>query len=334
MNLKTQMEKVIHSSYSNIGGLVVLKRGETVYEKYFNGCTAADTFHVFSVTKSILSILIGMAIDQGYMKSIDQKVLDFFPEYSVKRGEQTIQKITLRDLLTMTAPYKYKSEPYTAFFSSDDWVKASLDLLGGQGRIGEFRYTPVIGPDIFSGILIKATGQAVLDYATEYLFEPLGISVGGNILFRNKEEQLAFYEAKNIKGWVADPKGVNTAGWGLNLTPVDMARIGQLYLDQGRWKGKQLISSAWIKDSTREHSRWGKLAYGYLWWIMDEDEHSYAAIGDGGNVIYVNSKKEIVISIASHFIKNAKDRIKLIKEYIEPVFENYVSGVPDTLEKT
>ncbi len=115
MNLKTQLEKVIHSSYSNIGGMIALKRGETVYEKYFSGSTASDTFHVFSVTKSIISILIGIAIDQGYIKTIDQKVLDFFPDYTVKRGEQTIQRITLKNLLTMTAPYKYKSEPYTEF---------------------------------------------------------------------------------------------------------------------------------------------------------------------------------------------------------------------------
>lgn len=321
MNRKTQLEKVIHSSYSNIGGMVVRKSGETVYEKYFNGCTASDTLHIFSVTKSIISMLIGVAIDRGHIRSIDQKVLEFFPEYTVKSGEQTIQKITLKDLLTMTAPYKYKSEPYKDFFTSDDWVKASLDLLGGTGKIGDFKYTPVIGPDIFSGILINATGQSVLDFATEYLFSPLGITVEGNITFRNQEEQMAFYEAKHVRGWVADPTGVNTAGWGLNLTPMDLAKLGQLYLDEGVWSGEQLISSDWIRESTREQSKWGKLAYGYLWWIMDERERSFAAMGDGGNVIYVNAKKEIVISIASLFVKNAKDRIKLIKDYIEPMFD-------------
>ncbi len=321
MNRKTQLEKVIHSSYSNIGGMIVRKSGETVYEKYFNGCTASDTLHIFSVTKSIISMLIGVAIDRGHIRSIDQKVLEFFPEYTVKSGEQTIQKITLKDLLTMTAPYKYKSEPYKDFFTSDDWVKASLDLLGGTGKIGDFKYTPVIGPDIFSGILINATGQSVLDFATEYLFSPLGITVEGNITFRNQEEQMAFYEAKHVRGWVADPTGVNTAGWGLNLTPMDLAKLGQLYLDEGVWSGEQLISSDWIRESTREQSKWGKLAYGYLWWIMDERERSFAAMGDGGNVIYVNAKKEIVISIASLFVKNAKDRIKLIKDYIEPMFD-------------
>ncbi|MDV3426351.1 MAG: beta-lactamase family protein [Bacillota bacterium] len=324
MILKSKMEKTIKSSYSNIGGIIVLKNGKELYENYMNDCTAAATFHVFSVTKSIISILIGIAIDKGYIKSIDQEVLDFFPDYAVKRGEKTVQNVKLKDMLTMTAPYKYKSEPYTEYFASDNWVKSALDLLGGRGKIGEFRYAPLIGPDILSGILVKTTGQSVLDFAAEYLFSPLNINVEGNIVFHNKEEQLAWYKKKNVKGWVADPQGVNTAGWGLNLTPMDMAKIGQLYLDDGMWKGKQIISSGWINESTKEHSRcdqW-KLSYGYLWWIIDEKEHIFAAMGDGGNVIYVNTNKKMVVAIASLFVPRAKDRIKLIKEYIEPVFEN------------
>ena len=323
MNLKTKMEKIIHSSYRNIGGIVVNKGAETVYENYYNECTADTTIHVFSVTKSVLSILVGIALDQGYIQSTSQKVLDFFPDYQVQHGEKTIQNITIADMLTMTVPYKYKTEPYTTFFSSEDWVKASLDLLGGKGIIGEFRYAPVIGPDILSGILVKATGQSVLAFAKENLFIPLGIPVDTNVTFQNEEEQKAFYHAKNVAGWVADPKGVNTAGWGLNLTAMDMAKLGQLYLQGGIWNGKKLVSTEWIKESTQEHSRcekW-KLAYGYLWWIIDKEEHAYAAMGDGGNTIYVNEKRNMVVSIASLFKPNATDRIKLIREYIEPVFD-------------
>ncbi|MBQ4523281.1 MAG: serine hydrolase [Lachnospiraceae bacterium] len=322
MTLKTKMEKLINSSYNNIGGIVVQKKGQTVYEKYYNECDAGSTFHVYSVTKSIISILIGIALEKGYIESIEQNVLDFFPDYTFQKGEKNIQNVTIKNLLTMTAPYKYKTEPYTEYFSSEDWVKASLDFLGGRGKIGEFRYTPLIGPDILSGILVKATGQSVLEFATKYLFEPLEMNVESNLVFHNKEEQMAFYEAKNVKGWVADPKGVNTAGWGLNLTAKDMAKIGQLYLDKGMWNGKQLVSYSWIQESTKEQAKgkqW-KLPYGYLWWIMNEKEHTYAAMGDGGNIIYVNEKKEMVISIASIYVKNAKDRITLIKEYMEPVF--------------
>ncbi len=322
MTLKTKMERIINTSYRTIGGIVVLKNGKTVYETYYNECKEETTFHVFSVTKSIVSILIGIALDKGYLKDINQKVLEFFPNYVVKRGETTIQKITLKDMLTMTVPYKYKTEAYAKYFSKDDWVTAALDYVGGKEKIGEFRYAPVIGPDILSGILVKATGMSVLAFAAEYLFKPLGIHVDTNITFRDEEEQLAFYNAKNVSGWVASPTGVNTAGWGLNLTAMDMAKIGQLYLDGGMYEGKQIVSKHWVEESTKVHSE-GKdfdLPFGYLWWVVDENKRCFAAMGDGGNAIYVNAKEGLVISIASLFMPNATDRIKLIKEYIEPVF--------------
>lgn len=319
----TELENKINNNYSNIAGIVVLKGGKTLYENYFNECTAASRIHVYSVTKSIVSILIGIAMDKGYIKSSNEKVLDFFPDYIVKKREKTIQGVAFENLLTMTAPYKYKFAPYIKYFTSDDYVRFSLDLLGGREQIGKFRYAPLIGPDILSGILVKATGKSVFDFATENLFSPLGITVENNVIFHSKEEQLAFNKAKDISGWVVDPSGVNTAGWGLTLTPMDMAKIGQLYLSGGIWEDKRIVSKKWIEESTKEHSRWEKLdlAYGYLWWIHED---GYAAMGDGGNVIYVNTKKSMVISIAALFRPNVKDRIEFIKEYIEPIFENCV----------
>lgn len=316
-----ELEQKINSKYGNTTGIAILKDGIVSYEKYFKGCTANSRVHVYSVTKSVISILIGIALDKGYIENIEKKVLDYFPEYKVKRGETKIQNITLRDMLTMTAPYKYRFfAPYIKYFTSSDWVKFSLDLLGGHGKVGTFRYAPLIGPDILSGILVKATRQSVLDFAAENLFEPLGIKVENNLLFESKEEQMAFNQSTDISGWVTDPKGIHAAGWGLTLTPMEMAKIGQLYLNGGMWEGKQIISSKWIEDSTIEHSRWKKenLPYGYLWWV---NEDGYAAMGDGGNVIYVNTKKKLVISIAALFALKAGDRIELIKKDIEPIFE-------------
>lgn len=319
-----ELENKIKGDYKNIAGVVVLKDGNTVYENYFNGCTSSSTIHVYSVTKSIISILVGIAIDKGYIKSIDQKVLDFFSDYTVKKREKAIQNITLENLLTMTVPYKYVIPPYEKYFTSDNWVNFALDLLGGEGEIGEFSYAPLIGPDILSGILTKATGQSVLDFATENLFTTLGINVAGNITFNSKEEQMAFYESSDISGWVADPTGTNAGGWGLTLTAMDMAKIGELYLNDGIYNGRQIVSQKWIHASTTEHSRWKEqnLPYGYLWWLSDDDEHGYAAMGDGGNIIYVNEDKKIVVSIVAFFVPNVTDRIDFIKEYIEPIFED------------
>ena len=316
-----RMESVIPSEYENMTGMVIFKDGEAVYEKYYNGFTEENRIHIFSATKSIISILFGIAIDKGLIESIDQKVLDFFPDYQVKRGEKTLQNVRIRDMLTMTVPYKFKFNPYVKYFTSPDWVKFSLDKLGGKGKIGEFRYAPIVGPDVLSGILVKATGKSILDFARENLFDPLGINVEGTITFKNKEEQMEFYKANDVSGWVAGPTGVHTAGWGLTLSPTDMAKIGQMYLNGGIWEGKRIVSESWVNESTSEHSRWDRIGvgYGYLWWKA-EDENGFAAMGDGGNIIYVSRDKKMVVAITSTFKPRAKDRIEFIKKYVEPLF--------------
>lgn len=317
------LENMIHNKYKNITGIVVSKNKDILYEKYFNECSKSSHIHVYSVTKSIISMLIGIALDRNYINSVHQKIINFFPNYKVKKSEKNIQNITLENLLTMTAPYKYKISPYTEYFTSSDWAEFSLNLLGGNEQIGRFRYTPLIGPDILSGILVKITGQSVLNFAKETLFKPLSIEVEKSITFQNKEEQLAFNKATTISGWVADSKGLNSAGWRLTLTARDMLKLGQLYLNGGNWKEKQIVSKKWVDESLIEHSKLKEknLKYGYLWWVLDEKKRSFAAIGDGGNVIYVNSKYNMVVSITSLFAPNVTDRIEFIKKYLEPIFE-------------
>ncbi|WP_251688737.1 serine hydrolase [Niallia circulans] len=139
----SNFEDLIKNEYSNIAGIAIVKDESLIYEKYFDGYTKDDVLHIASVTKSIISILIGIALDKGYVKNIEQKILEFFPDYTIKRGEKTIQKVTLKNLLTMTAPFKYKSEPYTKVYSSDDWVKAALDLLGGKVTSGSLNILPL-----------------------------------------------------------------------------------------------------------------------------------------------------------------------------------------------
>lgn len=318
-----ELERLITQKYGNTGAVMVQKSGSVVYEYYLNDCTQQSPFHVFSVAKSILSLLIGIAIDKGYIESIDQPVLSFFPDYKVSKREKTIQKIRLRDMLTMTTPYKYLfAGPYKKYFSSEDWVKSSLDYLGGRGKIGKFCYAPIIGPDIFSGIIVKATGKSVLEFANEHLFDPLDIRIPGNIEFHSKEEQMEFYNSRTVEGWVLGSGGVHTGGWGLVLKPADMLKIGQLLINRGSWNGQQLISEKWIKESTSNKSCWKNMKYGYLWWVIDEEQKSFAALGDGGNALYVNPKEELVVVFACYFKPKAEDRIQLIKEYIEPIWKN------------
>lgn len=315
------LNALIEKEYGNIAGVIVQRDNEIVFENYYNGYNQNDTIHVASVTKSIISALIGIAIDKGLITGAEQNILDFFHGYEVKRGEKTIRKITIKDLLTMTAPYKYKHEPYTKVYSSDDWTKAALDLIGGKGEIGVFKYSTV-GTQILSGVLSNATGQSVTDFATENLFRHLDIKRPENVTIKDKDEHFAFLKNKYVSGWVVDPKGVNTAGWGLSLSTRDMAKFGQLYLNMGKWNDKQILSSKWIENSVEAHSKWGDFQYGYLWWLIDGvDRGDYAAIGDGGNIIFVSPDKKIVIAIASQFMPRAKDRIELIKKNIVPLFE-------------
>jgi CubicO group peptidase (beta-lactamase class C family) len=313
------LEGLIQQEYSNISGLAISIGEQIEYEYYADGYSQDSTVHVASVTKSILSLLIGIAIEQGSIKSIDDNVLDYFPTYKLKRGEKTIRQVTIRHLLTMTAPYKFKSEPYTKVYSSDDWTTAALDLLGGKGKIGEFKYTTV-GIQILSGIVRNATNLSILEFANKNLFESLGILVSQNIRIQNKDDYLDFLKNNVSSGWIVDPKGVNTAGWGLTLTARDMVKIGQIYLNKGIWENKKIVSSKWIKDSVTKHSSLDNKAYGFLWWVIDSATGTYAAIGDGGNIIYVSSKKKMVAAITSQFKPRAKDRIELIKKHIVPIF--------------
>lgn len=317
-----ELEATIETEYSNMMGLMVLKHGEPCYERYFHGGTATSKLHVYSITKSIVSLLLGIAIEQGKIESIKQPILDFFPDYPRKKNNPIQAHITLEDMLTMKAPYRYKDSPltYMRYFISKDYLKFSLNQLGGKDVIGRFRYTPIIGPDILSGILSTCCGTSTLDFAKEYLFEPLGIEVASSIFLHSAKEQTRFNSSTDQSGWVQDAQGLHTGGWGLTLTLEDMAKLGQTCLDHGIWKGKQVLPAAWLHTCMSEHSRWIEedLAYGYLWWV--DPENGFMAMGDGGNVIYVNTKEQLVIVMNGLFCKKDKDRIPLIKEHIEPIF--------------
>lgn len=320
------LHKMVEEWEPNICEITVMQDGKVRYEDYWHGYQSGDALHIASVTKSVIALLTGIAMDKGYIQSVDQKVLDFFPEYTVKRGEKTIYEVTIRHLLTMTAPYKYKSEPWTKVCTSDDWTKAALDLLGGRSGItGEFKYS-TLGIQIMAGIIENTSGMKLIDFANEYLFEPLGIPKHVNHSTISKEDQFDFLMNKNPRKheWYSDPKNTVTAGWGLTLSATDMARLGQMCLEGGVFQNKQIVSGKWIQEMTTAYQdpgeRFGYLFYGYLWWVTDKEKHNYAAIGDGGNVIYVNSEKKIVVGVAGTFKPRIFDRVDFIEKKLLPLF--------------
>ncbi len=321
--------EILHAYISehqpNICQIVAIKNGRTVYSDYWHNFTPSDTLHVMSVTKSVVSLLIGIAIDQGFIRDVEQPVLDFFPDYTAKRGEKTIQQVTLRHLLTMTAPYKYRSEPWTKVCTSPDWTVAALDLLGGRrGITDEFRYS-TLGIHILTGIITRTSGLKTVDFANQYLFGPLDIAPYSNYEALTAEEHKTFILSKEPRKniWFCDPQGVATAGYGLCISARDMAKLGQLCLNNGMYDGKRLVSSSWITESTQSRLQsdeaFANMRYGYLWWRPDQDSHAYAALGNSGNVIYINPENNTVIAVAGTFKPNIFDRVQFIQQYIEPL---------------
>lgn len=310
----SELELMIKSEYSNINGIVVVRNGYITYERYYNGYGQDDTHHVASVTKSIISALIGIAIDAKYIKNVDQKVLDFFPEYVPNAADRQKREITIRHLLTMTAPYPFEDwhEPLDKMCMQSDWVKYILDMLGQKGSIGTFKYS-TSGAHLLSTIITRSTGKSAREFANERLFRPIGMKE----IPDHEMKSFGFEDlfGKNVKRWVKDPNGNSTGGWGLTLNPRDMARFGFLYLNRGIWDSNQIIPRTWIDESTATNPN----NYGYLWWLREEDGvFAYLALGDGGNAICCIPEKDLIVAIASEFIINPLDRWKLIKECIIP----------------
>ena len=310
---------------SNICQICAARDGQIIYEDCWRGFKADDAINVNSVTKGVMALLTGIAVDKGFIRSLDEKVMSFFPDYQVKRGEKTIYDVTIRHLITMTAPYKGRSEPWKKVCSSDDWTKAALDFLGGRSGItGEFRYA-TLGIQILAGIIERASGEKLIDFANRNLFIPLGIpehTIHGD---SSKEDQFDFFMNKTPRNneWYSDPRDTVTAGWGLCASGRDLAKLGDMVLNEGVYGGKQIISSDWIRQMTTPYiklgERFGNMYYGYLWYKPFENREVYAAIGDCGNIIYVNREKRVAVGMTGTFKPMIFDRVEFIEKNVLPL---------------
>ncbi len=312
------LDSVIKSQYRNLLGILIVRKGYVVFEKYFHHSTPKQAHNVASVTKSITSALVGIAINGGYIRSVDEKVLDFFPEYDPGVEGGLKHEITLRHLLTMTAPYPFPifHEPLDRLRRQPDWVRFSLDMLGKGGRPGSFKYSTA-GVHLLSAILTRTTGQCARAFANEHLFRPTGMREIPHIEKQSFEFKDIF--GPDVSGWLHDPDGNTSGGFGLTLTIQDMARFGFLYINKGQWDGRQVVSRAWIEESTAMN----KNKYGYLWWLGDEDGvFAFLAKGDGGNMICCVPEKDLVVATASTIVRKPRDRWELVKNYILSAVKN------------
>ena len=256
--------------------LIIVKNEEWIVEKYMNGGSPDQFYDLRSASKSILSAILGIAIKDGYLDSIDQKVMDFFTEYITDDLDPRIFDLTIRHLITMKTGFKVKenAKTYQQLYKSSDWINHILHLPFTTNPGEKFNYHS-FNTHLLSATITKATGMSTLEYATQVLFSPLGIT---KVL------------------WEKDPKGYYIGGWGMSLKAQDMARIGLLYLNDGKFKETQVVPSEWVKSSTTErtgmigtyYSGWNKnYGYGFLWWVkkIDGKIDMPFALGHGGQRI-------------------------------------------------
>ena len=251
--------------------VLVERDGRLLFERYYRGAARSGRLDVFSVTKSVTATLVGIALHVGMLRSLDQRLGEFFPKDVQHARDKRVRKITLRHLLTMTSGYRD-----VAAVRSDDWIHTQIDrpLAEDPGRgwaydNGSFH--------LLSAVLTKATGRPANAYAQRVLFGPLGIA-------RTK--------------WATDGQGHNLGNTGLRLSARDLVRLGELYLNGGRWEGRQLVPAAYVGDATRRHTKLGHgSGYGYGWWVLGGRPAGFAALGYGGQAIAVFPERHLVVAV-------------------------------------
>ncbi len=293
--------------HGNIDDMLVIRNGHVVYERHYerdythmNDGTGqapglynyydpqwhpysegSDLHTMQSVTKSVASALIGIAIGRGEISSVDAKVVDFLEGYEIANLDEWKRAMTLRDLLTMragiawdedTVPYTDPENSCAAMEQSDDWIQFVIDRPMSHEPGAVFVYNSGAS-ELLALIIRHSTGKHVDEYAEEHLFRPLGIT--------------DYF-------WKRTPTGFPDTEGGLYLTPRDLAKIGYLYLMDGVWEGERVLPEGWVSASVErwvDDSGWLGMGYGFQWWLLPwgtgDESSAWAAIGYGGQRLLV-----------------------------------------------
>jgi CubicO group peptidase (beta-lactamase class C family) len=295
--------------------LLVERNGVVIFEEYFRGRGPADAFDLRSVTKSVTSILIGIAIEEGLIRGLDQTVGDTLSPVVVGLDPQKAG-ISIRHLLTMTSGLPWRElgsveQDYNPWVNSPDpllWI-LSRPLEHEPGTVWNYNTG---ASHILSAILTEATGASARAYAEQRLFGPLDSGVGP---------------------WPADNRGYNFGGHGISLSGRTMIRLGRLFLDGGAYRGRQIVSSAWVRESITPRYSTGYAPafgarYGYFWWIGRDERTGldfYYATGYGGQFVLNVPARNTTIAAATAFnVPNANENWTLV---LRTIVERILPGL-------
>ena len=312
----TRMIEHIDSNNLSIHSIIIYKDGAIPFEVYFDPYDAYVSHNLKSTSKGVISALVGIALREGYLESLDESVLSYFPEYEA--GDTGKSDITIRDLLTMASGLKWNENDLNSmytFFVSKRIAKRVLKqpLVTGPGS--SFTYNTGL-THLLSVIISKASGMSTLEFAEEYLFRPLGI--------------------QNIQ-WEKDREGFHIGGSELFLTPRGMIKFGVMYLQEGMYSGQQIVPKDWVRESTAgqiEGSFHGAgIRYGYLWWLdignplftYLDTEQAFLAMGVHGQRILVHPELNTVVVITADEKDESQCDI-LIRDFIVPALEDAPAG--------
>ncbi|MES2757418.1 MAG: serine hydrolase [Pseudomonadota bacterium] len=287
-------------NFKQVTSVVVAQHGKLIYERYFDKEGAESLRNTRSVSKTVTGMLVGLAIDRKLMR-VDTAVLPHFPELRpLAYADPRKNKITVEDFLTMSSLLECDDDNQVSrgneerMYLVEDWSRFVADLpIRGfpewqprpeQSPYGRAWSYCTAGTALLGPLLEKVSGQSVPDFAATNLFTPLGID--------------------KVK-WQFQPKGSAMTGGGLQLRSVDLMKLGQLYLDGGRWGGKQVIPAEWVKRSIAPHANAREgFDYGYLWWLQafnvnGRTVQTYGMAGSGGNKVFVLPELDAVVVITT-----------------------------------
>lgn len=297
-----QMEASIQAGdFKQITSVLLARNGKLVFERYFDADGAAGLRNTRSVTKTVTGMLVGLAIERGFIPAVDAKVLGYFADKEpLQNPDPRKAAITIEDFLTMSSLLECDDDNQFSrgneerMYLIEDWTRFTFDLpirgfpdwndppaRSPYGR--SFSYCTA-GVTLLGPLLERATHQPVPKFAEEFLFAPIGIA--------------------GIR-WQYQPSGTAMTGGGLLLHSLDLLRLGQLYLNGGTWNGRRVLSPEWVRRSLAPHAQVREdTEYGYLWWLQrfhvgSRDFQSFGMSGTGGNKVYVFPKEQLVAVVTT-----------------------------------